>query len=445
MSSSASPAPDARTLRVIAVGPTGLEQTLRRDASVELIRARTPMDALGELADPIDDESPALTVVVVSTVADSGDTASERTAFAAALRSLDPTVRVVRTGTGPAQSFDATVASNANADDLRAVVSAHAAPSSASNETQQASRAEPVSPETHLADESIATALVRGQDVLPEALKLIRARCKDPSVSFVASRSEEDPGHGVLVAGSDGRVLGRLIGSDDACLSRHAGWLAGWLKAGTLQRELRDAAFRDHLTGAWNRRYFDRFLPACLERARERRLPVTLMVFDVDNFKQYNDRYGHTAGDEILAETVRLMDSVIRPHDRVCRIGGDEFAVIFFEPSGPRDPGSKPPSDVFTLAERFQQQICRHHFPKLGREAPGTLTISGGLATFPWDATTTADLIEHADQLAMRSKQLGKNALTLGPGAERYRAGGCSPMGDEPGESLAGMDHEDGS
>jgi len=167
------------------------------------------------------------------------------------------------------------------------------------------------------------------------------------------------------------------------------------------------------------------------------------MLFDVDNFKQYNDRHGHAAGDEILAETVRLMDSVIRPHDRVCRIGGDEFAVIFFEPTGPRDPGSKPPADVFALAERFQKQICQHHFPKLGREAPGTLTISGGLATFPWDAMTATDLIEHADQLAMRSKQLGKNALTLGPGAERYRAGGCEPEEDEPSSPLTGTDHED--
>ncbi len=418
---------EPRPLRVIAVGPTGLEASLRRDASVELIRARTPMDALGELADPIDDATPTDTVVVVSAHADADETAEERAAFIAALRSVDPSVRVVRAGDGPVEGFDAVVTPEHDAEALRAItlngVSHHPAPSAA-----------PVAPSVHLADERIAAAMVRGQDVLPEALELIRARTDDPSVEFItAGAASQRASSGIPVAGSDGRVLGTLIGLRPEQLREHAGWLAGWLRAGSLQRELRDAAFRDHLTGAWNRRYFDRFLPACLERARDKRLPVTLMLFDVDNFKQYNDRWGHAAGDEILIETVRLMDSVIRPHDRVCRIGGDEFAVIFFEPTGPRDPGSKPPASVFTLAERFQQQICQHHFPKLGRDAPGTLTISGGLATFPWDGATPTELIEHADQLAMRSKQVGKNALTLGPGAERYRAGGCQTGTDDTG------------
>jgi len=67
---------------------------------------------------------------------------------------------------------------------------------------------------------------------------------------------------------------------------------------------------------------------------------VTVMVFDIDDFKTYNDQYGHEAGDDILREAVRLLRSVIRPSDRVCRIGGDEFAVISYEPSGPRQEGS---------------------------------------------------------------------------------------------------------
>jgi diguanylate cyclase (GGDEF)-like protein len=174
----------------------------------------------------------------------------------------------------------------------------------------------------------------------------------------------------------------------------------------------------DDLTGAFNRRYFDRFMAAALAQAKRDRHALTLMVFDLDDFKSYNDRWGHPAGDDILRETVRLLRSVIRPSDRVCRIGGDEFAVVFYEPTGPRDPGSRPPDDPHRIAQRFQQQIREHRFPKLGGCAPGSLTVSAGIATYPWDGRTPAELVLRADQLALESKRAGKNAITMGPLAE---------------------------
>jgi diguanylate cyclase (GGDEF)-like protein len=141
------------------------------------------------------------------------------------------------------------------------------------------------------------------------------------------------------------------------------------------------------------------------------------MVFDIDNFKTFNDCFGHSAGDEILVEIVRLMNSVIRPTDRVCRIGGDEFAVIFHEPDGPRQEGSKHPTDVYQIAHRFQDQVSRHRFPRLADRSAGSLTISGGLATFPWDGSTVEQLLTRADELSMQGKRQGKNVITLGPGA----------------------------
>jgi len=143
------------------------------------------------------------------------------------------------------------------------------------------------------------------------------------------------------------------------------------------------------------------------------------MVFDIDDFKHYNDRFGHDAGDEVLRETVRLLNSVIRSGDKVCRIGGDEFAVIFADLEGPRELGSNHPESVEQIAARFQDQICQMKFPKLGLDAPGTLSVSGGLATYPWDGTTAADLLHHADQLALQSKCKGKNVITMGPGTQR--------------------------
>ncbi len=196
-----------------------------------------------------------------------------------------------------------------------------------------------------------------------------------------------------------------------------AEWLARWMALDHEYRRYRTMAYRDELTGAWNRRFYSTFMKKILRKAARARRAVTVLVFDLDDFKRYNDDFGHDAGDEVLCETVRLLESVIRTGDRVCRIGGDEFAVIFADLQGPREPGSNPPETVGAIATRFQDQVCEMRFPKLGLDAPGNLSISGGLATFPWDGHDPADLLRHADQLALQSKRQGKNAITFGPGA----------------------------
>jgi len=272
----------------------------------------------------------------------------------------------------------------------------------------------------------VATAL-RGGDVLSPAMDLLRRRVNRRDIDFLpadtAATEDDDTRLGVPVVW-EGRPLGMLIAGDAdrstlAALTPHAAWLAGWLRLSRQSRSLRRAAFTDPLTGAWNRRYFERFLDAAIRRARHDRLSLTVLMFDIDDFKGYNDRYGHPAGDEILIEAVRALRAVIRPSDRVCRIGGDEFAVIFFEPGGPRNPASRPPESVYVLTRRVQQKIREREFPKLGREAAGRLTISGGLATYPWDGADAESLLCRADELAIQSKRAGKNAITFGADAER--------------------------
>jgi diguanylate cyclase (GGDEF)-like protein len=194
-------------------------------------------------------------------------------------------------------------------------------------------------------------------------------------------------------------------------------WAASWLILDEQVRLLRDAAFKDPLTGAWNRRYFEKFLPAAIERAREAKRFVTILLFDIDDFKTWNDQFGHSAGDEVLRETVKLMESSVRPTDRVCRIGGDEFAVIFHEPTGPREVGSKHPEDVTGIAARFSALIRAKRFPKLSDAAPGRLGVSGGLATYPWDGRDMHELLRVADERAMTCKRHGKNAIVFGDGA----------------------------
>ena len=207
-----------------------------------------------------------------------------------------------------------------------------------------------------------------------------------------------------------------------------AEWLARWLALDHGYREYRTMAYRDELTGAWNRRFYQSFMKQVLREAARSRRPVTVLVFDIDDFKRYNDDYGHDAGDEVLRETVRLLESVIRSGDRVCRIGGDEFVVVFADLEGPREPGSNPPETVEAIAVRFQDQVCRMRFPKLGLDAPGTLSISGGLSTFPWDGNDATSLLKHADQLALQSKREGKNVITFGPGKKGTGKKGTDPF-----------------
>lgn len=422
--------PDA--WRVILVGRTGLDQSLRRDASIELVRARDSIDALGELSDPIDETSPTRAAVIVSP--DAEPAGSELTGFLGALRRVDPFVRVLRVGTGT-PGYDGAVSRECDADALRRVLAdagtldvrgraptpdnarpdnarpATPPPPQAEDPHERAIRGAPESlppPVDAPADDaSLVRALLAGRPILEPALAIARARAGRRDLDYDAA-------------------TGRLTCADREWMLREAArvggldaWLSAWIKLEAQHRELRQAAFTDPLTGAWNRRYFQRFMDAAIDQARQARRSLTLMVFDIDDFKKYNDAYGHAAGDEILVETVRLLNSVIRPSDRVCRVGGDEFAVIFYEPQGPRAANSAPPESVYTIATRFQQQVCNHRFPKLGEEAAGSLTISGGLASFPWDGHDAATLLDRADQLSLESKKQGKNALTFGRAAER--------------------------
>ena len=220
-------------------------------------------------------------------------------------------------------------------------------------------------------------------------------------------------------APTDAEPSGRLTasGADERDLEAWADWLAPWLELDQRHRQYRLASFRDDLTGAWNRRYFTRFLDDTLQRARAVRRPVSVMVFDIDDFKRYNDQYGHEVGDTVLVETVTLLQSVIRQCDRVCRIGGDEFVVVFADFDEPRELGSEHPADVTNICRRFQQQVATMQFRTLGLDAPGALSISAGLAAYPWDAHDATTLLRLADERALASKRRGKNMITFGPGA----------------------------
>lgn len=270
-----------------------------------------------------------------------------------------------------------------------------------------------------LQDTDLIRHLLRGRGGLRGlALRLIRDRTGSTALNFVEPDAPVPAHHAVAAVQYQSQSFGQLHAPAPCTadtLEQWAAWLGTWLRLEHQIAQLRDLSMKDELTGVYNRRYFNRFLQRILEAAAETRQQVTLLVFDIDDFKHYNDAYGHAAGDEILREVASLIRGSVREHDVVARIGGDEFAVIFWDAGQPRKPHSRHPDDVRNAAQRFQRAIIDHRFPKLMDEAAGNLTVSGGLAGFPWDGRSPEELLEFADTMALRSKRQGKNAITFGP------------------------------
>jgi len=187
-------------------------------------------------------------------------------------------------------------------------------------------------------------------------------------------------------------------------------------------KQLEKLATEDDLTSLKNRRYIWEFSRQIIERARKRNERVTLLLFDIDNFKHYNDVYGHSAGDEILKQAAVLMRRCCRGHDVVGRIGGDEFAVIFWddphrktlkEETERRSALAEHPKEAIFIAKRFRKELEKAEFHLLGPKGRGVLTISGGLACFPRDGSTIQELFSQADSALLEAKRSGKNRIYL--------------------------------
>jgi len=169
-----------------------------------------------------------------------------------------------------------------------------------------------------------------------------------------------------------------------------------------LQARLSEQANRDPLTGLYNRRYLDTTLERELARCQREGLPLSLMLIDLDHFKQINDTWGHQAGDEVLRQLADMLASHARLADVACRYGGEEFLLLL--------PGM-PLAVALERAERWRRDFAGTDV--LFGELTVHATLSVGIAGYPGHGTTAQVLIRHADQALYRAKAEGRNRVVV--------------------------------
>jgi diguanylate cyclase (GGDEF)-like protein len=188
-----------------------------------------------------------------------------------------------------------------------------------------------------------------------------------------------------------------------------------------IRTRLETEVVTDHLTALYNHRFFHERLAEEMRRANRNRSRVGLLIYDIDDFKRVNDTYGHLSGDQVLQGVASISRETCRPEDVICRIGGEEFAVIL--------PGATL-EDAVTLGERIRQALADLEFPVMGR-----ITVSVGVAEGPLHASSPRELMACADLALLMAKAGGKNCVmvyaadagdgqgTRGESAKAHRAG----------------------
>jgi len=168
-----------------------------------------------------------------------------------------------------------------------------------------------------------------------------------------------------------------------------------------LREALRAQSIRDSLTGWFNRRYMEETLGREISRAARNRRPLAIIMLDVDNFKQFNDTFGHEAGDLALQNLCETLKSHVRNEDVACRLGGDEFVIVLPDTSAEL---------AGQRAEELRSAVAHLDIQYQGRLLE-PMALSFGIATFPENGRTLKDLLRASDNALFRAKDEGRDRV----------------------------------
>jgi diguanylate cyclase (GGDEF)-like protein/PAS domain S-box-containing protein len=171
-----------------------------------------------------------------------------------------------------------------------------------------------------------------------------------------------------------------------------------------LQRELEDLSFKDGLTGIGNRRRFDTIVRDEWEAARKTHRPISLILVDIDSFKEYNDCYGHIQGDDCLRKVaVALRAGATRQRDFLARYGGEEFVILLPDTAA---------EGALAVAARCRQAVCEANIPHARSAVSPVVTISIGVGTIiPSSRDEPTEFIHAVDQRLYRAKEAGRDTI----------------------------------
>jgi diguanylate cyclase (GGDEF)-like protein len=234
----------------------------------------------------------------------------------------------------------------------------------------------------------------------------IASFANDPLFTIFASEEfvviplkAKDKSIGLIVA--DNLFTRRTITKDDIRILMMFANQAGMaLENSQLYEKALVRAHKDALTDLWNHGYFQRVFDEELRHSKEQASYLSLIILDIDNFKNYNDTWGHQKGDAMLTQISSILTESSRKIDWVCRYGGEEFTVIL--PKATR-------KDAMLIAERIRANIEQFKFASTSDSPPQKITVSLGISTFPDDGTTKSELIKAADEALYDAKRQGKN------------------------------------
>ena len=303
-------------------------------------------------------------------------------------------------------------------------------------------------------DESLSEATTRQVDLEAEGVEIVRELSQSTAPVLIVIRGIPQ-GKRFLLEGSNTFIVGRGKGShiqvDDANVSRHHAQITvdgdqiqvadmdsrngtyvndepigsqkvtlakedmirightilKYLPAGQFETlyhiNITNAAHRDTLTGLFSRQYISEVLEVEFKRAKALHTPMSVVYFDIDDFKRINDTCGHTCGDFVLTSLGSLVNGIgLRQRDLAGRFGGEEFLVVL---------ANTTLEQAAVVAERIRKGIAEHDFSFGGQTIP--VTVSLGVATIKPGFQTGADVYQEADKALYESKRSGKNRVTV--------------------------------